>query len=873
MEESSFETQEIDFQEVLKELEGDRNLEKFRVEYEKVAKALQKSHENEKRLMSKCKELNAEIVSSNVKLSTAMKMVDEDQATITTLKMEIDKAWKMVEAAHEKEVQAKKTIQKLKEEITNLNKLVEKGAGVSVDQEHSTVDLLKIKEELTKQRDKLLSEVVTLRENLTEATSAQQEIESEKNKAMETIAQLRQDIQVHQNEVHRETRRKEKLEKEVKQLQSDLESKQSEIKSLTQQSQSLQDDQQKFEQQLQEQKIINEKVSKELEQLQQRNTKLQQDNEQNSVSFEQLSLQNQQRASDLKLKEEEAIQLKQEVAKLTKLREGVQRRLRQMEEQKVEVEKQRDTLKNQITGLEREMENSKNQTDTDKKAIDELVRERDILNKNTIKAANETEKQQTLVKIHEQSKKTLEQEILNYRDEAQKQRKIIYQLEKERDRYINEASDLTKKVLQNIEDIKMKEMQIFEYKKRIAESETKLKQQQNLYEDVRTERNLFSKNLIEAKDHNAEMKRKVKIVNHMFDQLKDEIKTKEVALEKERQEFQQVERERETLKAELQKMRQQAQETKQFIDKQEAEERKLLRIVADADTERLRQKKELDQVISERDLLGTQLVRRNEALALLYEKIKIQESIMSKGEMQYSDRLEDIRLLKLEVKRQKREENILTRTVSKVEDLRQEVFHMQRELLKERTRCRALEEELSSPMNVHRWRKLEASDPSMYELIQKIHSLQRRLISKTQDVVEKELLLQEKEKLYVELKHILARQPGPEAAEKLQVYQRTLREKTKHLKALTAELNMHESQSEEYKYENERLAHELQEVKKKYLAQKRKDQEFREKERSLAQAGQPAIQPQRPDGPRFTGGGFSLKQHNRMTLQALEQQS
>lgn len=44
------------------------------------------------------------------------------------------------------------------------------------------------------------------------------------------------------------------------------------------------------------------------------------------------------------------------------------------------------------------------------------------------------------------------------------------------------------------------------------------------------------------------------------------------------------------------------------------------------------------------------------------------------------------------------------------------------------------------------------------------------------------LCLQEKEKLYVELKHILARQPGPETAEKLQVYQRTLREKTKQLK-------------------------------------------------------------------------------------------
>lgn len=44
------------------------------------------------------------------------------------------------------------------------------------------------------------------------------------------------------------------------------------------------------------------------------------------------------------------------------------------------------------------------------------------------------------------------------------------------------------------------------------------------------------------------------------------------------------------------------------------------------------------------------------------------------------------------------------------------------------------------------------------------------------------VLHQEKEKLYVELKHIMARQPGPEAAEQLQIYRHTLREKTKQLK-------------------------------------------------------------------------------------------
>lgn len=73
-------------------------------------------------------------------------------------------------------------------------------------------------------------------------------------------------------------------------------------------------------------------------------------------------------------------------------------------------------------------------------------------------------------------------------------------------------------------------------------------------------------------------------------------------------------------------------------------------------------------------------------------------------------------------------------------------------------------------------------------MIQKIHTLQKRLIQKTEEVVEKELLIQEKEKLYLELKHILARQPGPEVAEQLQIYQQTLKEKTKQMKVGTGRL-------------------------------------------------------------------------------------
>ena len=92
------------------------------------------------------------------------------------------------------------------------------------------------------------------------------------------------------------------------------------------------------------------------------------------------------------------------------------------------------------------------------------------------------------------------------------------------------------------------------------------------------------------------MKRKLKIMNHQIDQLKEEISSKDAALVKEHLEHQRVEKEKESLKAELQRMKQQASESKAYIEAQEAEERKLLKIIAEADAERVRQKKELDQV-------------------------------------------------------------------------------------------------------------------------------------------------------------------------------------------------------------------------------------------------------------------------------------
>jgi hypothetical protein len=78
--------------------------------------------------------------------------------------------------------------------------------------------------------------------------------------------------------------------------------------------------------------------------------------------------------------------------------------------------------------------------------------------------------------------------------------------------------------------LQLREVSILQLEQRISDSEAKLKVQQSLYEAVRSDRNLYSKSLIEAQEEIAEMKRKFKIMNHQIEQLKEEIHSKDKVL-------------------------------------------------------------------------------------------------------------------------------------------------------------------------------------------------------------------------------------------------------------------------------------------------------------------------------------------------------
>lgn len=167
-----------------------------------------------------------------------------------------------------------------------------------------------------------------------------------------------------------------------------------------------------------------------------------------------------------------------------------------------------------VNALTREIEYLRKQTEQEEKNIYGLVRDRDVMKKGILKAEEDNQKNRDEMIKQKNQINQLEETNKEKQNNISSLLKQIQKLEKERDKFSHDASKANANLMQMIEEVKLKKNLISELKKENIEFEGKLKQQQNLYEAVRSDRNLYSKNLIEAQDEVAELKRKFKIASH-----------------------------------------------------------------------------------------------------------------------------------------------------------------------------------------------------------------------------------------------------------------------------------------------------------------------------------------------------------------------
>jgi len=851
----AYEEIERGFQQVLNDLVGDKSLDRFREEYQKLHRALKISHENEKKLLKRVKELNNEIMGNAIQVKTALRLSQEDNHTIATLKKELEKVWKLVETSKDKEERNKQVIQNLKLEITSLARVIDQGSGLSIGQDNTVNQLLRVKDDLLKERDSLNTRIQALQGEHGQLIEKQAKLEQEKENFESEVRSLREEIQKNNRDAQREENRKKKFEERLDDVREKLDQKSMEAKAKDDEIKRL--------------NVEKSDLQKKIEELKQHEKNQQEEIAASKKNYDTLEYQlmsqkeyyqkvyNQKSTLELHLKKKHD-ELNDAQKELQSLKKSLDRKVKENEKlslERDEIKKNKDLAKAAIHHLSKDIEILRKESESDKKTISDLLFERNHIQTSIMDVDTKTKHQEEVVKTHETHRQQLDNKIKTQKDTIALLQRQIYNLEKDKEKYGIEASQANARHMQCLEEVKLKNNLISELQKKNAEAEQKIKNQTSLYEAVRSDRNLYSKNLIEAQDEIAEFKRRFKIMLHQITQLKEEIAAKDKALIAEHVEHKRQRKNNDSLKSQIEGLEKDMKSTEELIKSQETQISKLKYIIHETELERQNQKKEYESLLNERDILGTQLIRRNDELALLYEKIKIQQSTLAKGEIQYQERIGDIRLLKFKIADYKRELDIYKKQVNTIPDLKKQIYHLNKKLLQEQTKVKALSEELENPMNVHRWRKLEGTDPDTYEMITKIQTLQKRLIAKTEEVVEKDVIIQEKEKLYVELKNILARQPGPEVAEQLSIYQQNLKEKTRQMKAMASELNMYQAIVNEYKYEIERLSREMQELKRKYFEQKKREQAAKEAQQEKTKT---LVNPAHVPTQRFTGGGFNL---------------
>ena len=852
-----FQELEAEFQAVLKEIGGDKQLEHFRREYEKLHRALKNSHSNEKKLIKKCKELNNQITESTLKVQQALKLSQEENENIRAFQADLDRAVKTLEAFKEKEETAKSTIQNLREQIEDLGKVVEQGSGLAVGQDSTVNELLKAKEELTREVELETENIQIAEKEKAELTNKINRLESTKTTFQEEISTLKTQTDEVKKQINEDAKQKQTIENELNQekgmfdgIIAEIKEKEEAHQKILEEKSEVVRDIKEVEDKRNEKEFGLQQAKKTMRAAEERKEHQEKIRENILRGISQVEREVQKGEEDIRFLEKEQKQLQKAVTAETQLNQNLITERR-------EAERLRDEAKHHMNLLIRDSEQLFKSTENDSAAIENLKRERDMIMKILFKSKDNIRTQDETVISMNNNKKKLENELKNYTKDIKKLKDKVWELDKEQKRYGVEKSMAYAKYSQCLEEVKHCNSIIAELQKKNTEIEAKIKKQQNLYEHVRNDRNLYSKSLIESQKEIEELQQKRKIKMHEIEQEKDLINSLDTEQIQQTKRLGILNKVNQDLDSANEALKLKEEKLRAVMKECEKEIQRLKYVITEVEQEKAKQKKELELVTNERDILGTQLIRRKEELDLLYEKIKIHDSTLKKGEEQYKQRLGDINILKSQIAELKGEVTNSKKEASMVFDLRKEKYYLEKELLDEKVKVKALSEEVENTMNVHRWRKLEGTEPEAYELITKIHTLQRRLISKTEEVVEKNNELKQLENEYEQLKTTISRNPGPETHDKIDECKNILSEKQKQMKNMEQELGLYQSQANQYKYEIDRLNRELNDMKKNYFALKKKEQITKDQEMKLEARERPPI-PRHPPPQRFTGGGFNL---------------
>ncbi|XP_053954136.1 cilia- and flagella-associated protein 58 [Anastrepha ludens] len=796
-----------------------------------------------------CQELSNEIERLKDRLDHVNKLSKMDLATIAELRTVIESAWMQKDAAQSREQLAQDEMLKMREKMDSLEQMVEhlsdKRSG------------LQSKRDEQREREKLNNEIRELNKRLqiqrlytTEVEAMTQTLE-EKNKAMIKM------LDETSNESYNNRKRLDALEKELAQSRSEEAKAKEKIQQIKVQNEQL--TKLKVRHNLQ---ILSLKTN--LEHLNTQHNTTSNKLAKTTVELEYATQERDenkraltQRISLLKLREDDIIKLKRENAKLVKSEENTSRKYAALNDARAKAEEENARLESQLNTQDKELESLRRIVHQFEKNNEHLTKERDALKRDLFVQHHTVEQTDEQFQKSQHEIKSLQEIISAMEVRLKKMQEDNVKLKKEKAKKVDEIQVFVDKIdaLQN--EIQLKENYEIELKRTISDLEQKANNLSRQQDALLNEKNSIARNLQASDEKHAKLEQQIAKLHDNIENSKSKVSLRDSEIGRLQLQIDKLEKERRLLKTELRYTQLGHQHTRCELQERKKECDKNTKSQQD-DNQKLSQlKRELERIRDEKNTVSVALTKCNDEYAQLKDQLQTLQTAYDQTAKHYAQGQEDMRLMRVEIKNLRTERNVLRKDRENAADLRQELLQMHRLLNQERIKARAMQEEMLTPMNIHRWRNLKGRDPEKMDLIMRIQSLRKQILQQNVSALQQEQALEESQRLYEALKEFMLKLPSHKVRAELNNVKATLSGKERKLKALMAELQVKELDERTNSQKLEEFKVRLTDAKSQLNQERRQKQKLLEDQQLLVQMQAQCFSAP-PNIQRTLGAGFKL---------------
>ncbi|XP_055389243.1 cilia- and flagella-associated protein 58 [Condylostylus longicornis] len=752
-----------------------------------------------------------------------------DKSTNDELKSVIQNAWKQRDAALVRDEQSQDEMFKLREKIEHLETVLQRTG--EKDKRGST-EIDKLRDNFNKEIEKLKNEIKDTNKKLQIARQYIIEVEAIVHRLEDKNKNLIQILDENSSESFQDKKKLEKLKAETEQAKIEQEKCEEKMRRLK----------------IQNEKYLKQHVQNSLQIFAIKSTLDQSKTLHNATNnklikaltdLEQAVTDNERLKMEL-ARDKDNRRLKLDNRKYFKIADGVTRKLTASKRSKIKVESEVKRLIIQQFTLEKELKGEQKVVETFDTKVGNLTRERDNL------------KRELLAKIKKLNEiiRDLEMQINKHKEEVKKS-------QSETTKKQEEIEVLLKKIDRLDIEVRFRNNIIEDLNRDIAKEKEEIKK---LIEEVKMAHNETSniqRNYERANIERDKLKNEVDNIKDQGLELKDAVTKKAAEISRLSIQVERLEKDRICYKGETRNMQILYQHTKcELLDKKK-ENDKLQKTIAQKDQKIKKIELHINNVLHEKNSVCGNLNKANEEIEALKDRLGLTRDALEHCERSYNESMDNIRLLRMEVKNLRAEREVLKKDRENSADLRTELLQIHRVLNQERIKARALEDEITRPMNVHRWRALSGKDPDKMELIFKIQTLQKQILAQNIVTIQRENALSESHKLYTTLKNFMMRLPSHKLKEKVIDLSKHLGAKNNKIKALAAEIATKEIDDKAKDTALEDLRAKLTSAKKELLDQKKSKRKLLEERQMFAEMQLQCFSAP-PAAPRILGAGYKM---------------